>query len=149
MAKINGVFFKKIKSNIDKRGFFREIFRDDILIKKKLRQISHSFIKKKVIKAWHVHQKQSQWNYLLKGKIKLYLYDTRPSSKTYKKHITLNIDSKKSSIMYFFPAGVAHGYITLSNENHMIYGTSGIYNPSEEYKINLKNNLIPNFFNKK
>ena len=48
MAKIKGVFFKKIKSNIDKRGFFREIFRDDVLIKKKLRQISHSFIKKKL-----------------------------------------------------------------------------------------------------
>jgi len=149
MAKINGVYFKKIKSNIDKRGFFREIFRDDFLIKKKLRQISHSFIKKNIIKAWHLHQKQSQWNYLLKGKIKLYLFDTRPSSKTYKKHTTFNIDSKKSSIMYFFPAGVAHGYLTLSNENHMIYGTSGLYNPSEEYKINLKNNLIPNFFNKK
>ena len=148
MTKIHGVFYKKIKSNIDNRGFFREIFKDNILIKKKLRQISHSFIKKKVIKAWHIHKKQSQWNYLLKGKIKLYLYDTRLSSKTFKKYTTLIIDSKKDSIMYFFPAGVAHGYITLSNENHMIYGTSGIYNPEEECKMSLKNDLIPNFFSK-
>ena len=148
MTKIHGVLFKKIKSNIDSRGFFREIFKDDILIKKKIRQISHSFIKRKIIKAWHIHKNQSQWNYLLKGKIQVYLYDMRLRSKTFKKHTTLSINSKKDSIMYFFPPGVAHGYITLSNENHMIYGTSGIYNPEEEYKISLKNDLIPNFFNK-
>ena len=28
----------------------------------------------------------------------------------------------------------------------MIYGTSGIYNPKEEYKVSLNNKLIPNFF---
>ena len=85
---------------------------------------------------------------LLKGKIKVYLYDTRLKSKTFKKYSELNIDTKKDVIMYFFPAGVAHGYITLSQENHMIYGTSGTYDPGEEYKINLSNELIPNFFKK-
>lgn len=146
---IKDVIIKKIISHNDKRGFFREIFKT----KKKskniiLKQISHSFIKKNVIKAWHLHRKQSQWNYLLKGKIKVYLYDTRLKSKTFKKYSELNIDTKKDVIMYFFPAGVAHGYITLSQENHMIYGTSGTYDPGEEYKINLSNELIPNFFKK-
>ena len=146
---IKGVVIIKIKSHNDKRGFFREIFKTKKNSKKiNFKQISHSYIKKRIIKAWHIHKKQSQWNYLLKGKIKLYLFDTRLSSKTFRKHTTLSIDSKKDSIMYFFPAGVAHGYITLSNENHMIYGTSGIYNPEEEFKMGLKNDLIPNFFNK-
>ncbi|WP_440915355.1 dTDP-4-dehydrorhamnose 3,5-epimerase family protein [Candidatus Pelagibacter sp.] len=148
MSKIQGVIFKNIKSHKDDRGFFREIFKDNKLISKKFKQISHSFIKKNIIKAWHLHRKQSQWNYLLKGKIILYLYDTRNKSKTFKKHTTICIDSKKKSVMYFFPAGVAHGYITLSKENHMIYATSGLYDPDEEYKISLENNLIPNFFNK-
>ena len=40
MTKIHGVLFKKIKSNIDSRGFFREIFKDDILIKKKLDKLA-------------------------------------------------------------------------------------------------------------
>ena len=39
MTKIQGVFFKKIKSNNDKRGFFREIFKDDLLIKKNLNKL--------------------------------------------------------------------------------------------------------------
>ena len=84
---------------------------------------------------------------MLKGNIKVYLYDTREKSKTFKKHQIIQINSKTKNIIYFFPPGVAHGYKTLANENHMIYATSGLHNPSEEYKINLKNNLIPNFFN--
>ena len=147
---IKGVVFKKIESHKDKRGFFREIFKLNKLFKnKKICQISHSYIKKDIIKAWHLHKIQDQWNYLLKGKLKVYLFDTRKKSKTYKKYICFNLDSKKQNLVYFFPSGVAHGYITKSKENHMIYGTSGIYNPKEEYKISLKNKLIPNFFLKK
>ena len=147
MSKIKGVFLKKIISNDDDRGFFREIFKDNVSIKKKkFKQISHSYIKKNIIKGWHLHKKQSQWNYLLKGKIKVYLYDTRIKSKTFKKHEVINIDSKENMIIYFFPPGVAHGYVTLSNENHMIYATTNIYNVSEEYKIPLNSKLIPNFF---
>ena len=43
---------ESIKSNKDKRGFFREIFRpDEISHKINIKQISHSFIKKNIIKA--------------------------------------------------------------------------------------------------
>ena len=114
MSKIQGVIFKNIKSHIDDRGFFREIFKENKLISKKFKQISHSFIKKNIIKAWHLHRKQCQWNYLLKGKIKLYLFDTRNNSKTYKKDTAIFIDSKKKNVMYIFTAGGAQGYITLS-----------------------------------
>ena len=112
---IKDVIIKKIISHNDKRGFFREIFKT----KKKskniiLKQISHSFIKKNVIKAWHLHRKQSQWNYLLKGKIKVYLYDTRLKSKTFKKYSELNIDTKKDVIMYFFPAVSTDSYVILT-----------------------------------
>ena len=64
-----------------------------------------------------------------------------------KKYDVIDIDSKKDNIVYFFPPYIAHGYIALSTENHMLYATSGVYNPKEEYKINLKNDVIPDFFN--
>ena len=35
MSKIKGVFLKKIISNDDDRGFFREIFKDNVSITKK------------------------------------------------------------------------------------------------------------------
>ena len=71
---IFGVKLINIKSNKDTRGFFREIFRPDKVDNKiNIKQISHSFIKKNIIKAWHIHKKQFQWNYLLKGRIKVTL----------------------------------------------------------------------------
>ena len=45
-------------------------------------------------------QKQSQWNYLLKGKLEVYLLDLRKNSKTYKK--IKFIVSDKIPVIYFF-----------------------------------------------
>ena len=86
-CKISGVKFIKIKSHNDKRGFFREILRIDDGYNNgiKFKQISHSKINQNIHKGWHFHKKQYQWNYLLSGKIKLYLLDNRIKSKTYKK----------------------------------------------------------------
>ena len=136
-----------IKNNINTRGFFREIFRpDEIGNKINIKQISHSFIKKNIIKAWHIHKKQFQWNYLLKGEIKVTLLDLRKNSKTFKNTKTFKISENNNKIVYFFPPGVAHGYISKNNENHMIYGTSGYYNPKEEYKIKPSKIEINNYF---
>ena len=83
---IDGVIKKKIISHNDKRGFFREIMKNDNKFTKiKFVQISHSKIKKSIKKGWHVHKKQSQWNYLIKGSIKVFLLDLRKQSRTYNK----------------------------------------------------------------
>ena len=132
---IKDLIIRKIISKDDKRGFFREIMKiSDSYTKIKFKQISHSKIHKSIKKGWHVHKKQYQWNYLLKGKIKVYLLDLRKKSKTYKQQSKF-IVSEKKPVIYFFPPNVAHGYITLANDNHIIYGTSGIYSKSEEYKL--------------
>ena len=135
-CKISGVKFIKIKSHNDKRGFFREIFRLDNKYNNgiKFKQISHSRTKRNILKGWHFHKRQYQWNYLLSGKIKLYLLDNRINSKTYKKKFTTTLDSK-SQFLYFLPPHVGHAYKTLNKENHMIYATSGYYELNEEYKL--------------
>jgi dTDP-4-dehydrorhamnose 3,5-epimerase len=144
---IKDVIIRNIISNNDKRGFFREIFRPDKINKKiPIKQISHSFIKKNIIKAWHVHKDQYQWNYLLKGRIKVTLIDLRKESKTFKNVQTFEILENKNKSIYFFPPGIAHGYITKNIENHMIYGTSGYYNIKEEYKVKPSNEDILNYF---
>jgi len=132
---IKGVIIRNIISNNDGRGFFREIMKvTDAYTNVKFKQISHSKIRKSIKKGWHVHKKQYQWNYLLKGKIQVYLLDLRKNSKTYNKQDKFIITEKKPMI-YFFPPHVAHGYITLEKENHIIYGTSSVYSKSEEYKL--------------
>ena len=144
---IKGVKITKIKSYNDNRGFFREILKQkDKYTNVNFKQISHSFIKKNITKGWHLHKKQYQWNYLVTGKINVWLFDTRKKSKTYKKSLKINIDSKKDKILYFFPPGVAHGYKSISKINHIIYGTSGYYDKAEEKKLDLNSDLIPNYF---
>lgn len=134
---IKGIVIKFIKSYRDNRGFFREIFKlTDKYTNKKFNQISHSEIKRGVVKGWHVHKKQYQWNYLLKGKIKVYLKDLRKESKTFNKIVNFKISDNKP-IIYFFPPNIAHAYIAKGKENHMIYATSGEYNPLEEYKLKI------------
>jgi len=64
---------RKLKKNIDNRGFFTEIFRlDQFNFNSKISQVSHSYIKKNIIKGWHFHKKQTQWNYLLIGKTRVF-----------------------------------------------------------------------------
>ena len=132
---IEGVIIKKIISHNDNRGFFREIMKNDSKFTKiKFQQISHSKIRKSIRKGWHIHKKQYQWNYLLKGGVKVTLLDLRKKSKTFMKKMHFSVNEKKP-IVYFFPPNVAHSYITLKKDNHIIYGTSGIYSKSEEYKL--------------
>ena len=136
---IKGVIKKKIISYNDKRGFFREIMKNDNKYTKvKFVQISHSKIKKSIRKGWHVHKKQYQWNYLIKGSIKVSLLDLRKKSKTYMKKMNFSVN-EKNPIVYFFPPHIGHSYITLKDDNHMIYGTSGTYSKDEEYKLTFKN----------
>jgi len=50
-----------VKNNIDKRGFFIEIFKHDQLkFKHKILQVSHSNIKKKKIKNRHFNKKKNK-----------------------------------------------------------------------------------------
>ncbi len=143
MQIFKNVFKVDLKENKDKRGFFTEIFRIDQLdFKSKILQVSHSFTKKNILKGWHFHKKQTQWNYLLEGKIKVFLIDNRKNSKTYRKIKSFIIDSKKNKTVYFFPANIGHAYIAISQKNHMIYGTSGNYEIKEEYKLPFNENLL-------
>ena len=81
---INGVEMFELRTHSDERGFFREIFRfsecsDGISVG----QMSHSLVNEGVVKAWHGHVSQSQWNYVVNGKIQVVLYDDRNDSSTY------------------------------------------------------------------
>ena len=54
----------------------------------------------------------------------------------------LLLTQKKNKTVYFFPANIGHAYIAISQQNHMIYGTSGNYEIKEEYKLPFNENLL-------
>ena len=132
---IDGVKIIELTTHADERGFFREIFRfseqfTDVLVG----QLSHSMVNEGVVKAWHGHVHQSQWNYVLSGQIKVALFDNREDSSTYKESMEFVGGNKIDPIAYFFPPGVLHGYKCIKGPMHIIYVTSGVYDLEDEIR---------------
>ena len=78
---IEGVVIKELVTNVDERGFFRDIIRNtDEFFKEGFGQWGHSLMHTGVSKAWHIHKIQIDWWYVASGVLKLALFDTRPES---------------------------------------------------------------------
>ena len=133
---IDGVKIIKLTTYGDERGFFREIFRfTEQFEGVPIGQMSHSLVKEGVVKAWHGHVYQSQWNYVVLGKIIVALWDNRKESPTYRETIEFLMGDGEAPKAYFFPPGVLHGYKCLKGPMQIIYVTSGFYDIKDEIRI--------------
>ena len=140
---LNNTNFINIKKNYDERGFFSEIIRfSNFKYNFKKAQISHSKVKKNILKGWHGHKIQCQWNYVVRGTLLVVLYDNNPLSNTYKKYIKKYIGQKYNNIAYYFSPGILHSYKCISNIADIIYITSDNYDPLNEIKININSERI-------
>ncbi len=133
---IDGVIIKELTTHSDERGFFREIIRvTDEFFQEGFGQWSHSKMFRDVIKAWHIHQKQSDWWYVSAGAIKVVLHDLRKDSPTYQQTQELLMGDGYGEKVLKIPPGVAHGCKVLSGEAHLFYITSNTYDPQDEGRI--------------
>jgi dTDP-4-dehydrorhamnose 3,5-epimerase len=133
---IDGVEIKYLETHTDHRGFFREVIRyDDLFMSEQIKQISHSKVYSGVIKAWHAHKYQTQWNYVVRGLIYVILFDLRDNSPTYGKKMEFICGDDQKNIVYKFPNGVLHGYKCLNGPMDIIYFTSGKYDIEDEIRI--------------
>ena len=133
---INGVEILKLNTYPDERGFFREILRNTNLYSNELiGQISHSMVYTGIIKAWHGHKLQTQWNYVCSGLIYVSLYDNRDDSSTQGETMSFLVGDNQEIKLYKFPPGVLHGYKVQNGPMNIIYVTSGIYDLEDEIRI--------------
>ncbi len=133
---INGVAFKKLETHLDERGFFREIIRvEDDFFEEGFGQWSHSLMYPGVIKAWHIHNKQTDWWYVCTGVLKIVLYDKRSKSATYRQTLEMMLGDGYEPSILKIPPGVAHGCKCLSGPTNLLYITSHIYDPEDEGRI--------------
>ena len=133
---IDGVMIKKLVRHPDERGYFEEIIRvTDDFFKEGFGQLSHSYMVKGVVKAWHVHTTQIDWWYCVTGKIKAVVYDNRPNSPTYKELNEFILGDDPDNIVLKIPAGVAHGMKVVVGPCHFVYATSTVYDMKEEGRI--------------
>ena len=139
---IEGVKIKHLDTHTDERGFFREVFRfSEEFENISVGQLSHSLVNEMVIKAWHGHKIQSQWNYVVTGLMKVVLYDNRIGP-TNGETIDFLVGDGLDPMAYFFPPGVLHGYKCLKGPMQIIYVTSGIYNLEDEIRMTNENLAI-------
>lgn len=133
---IEGVIVKELVTHSDERGFFREIIRvTDEFFTPGFGQLSHSLVYPGIVKAWHAHKRQHQWTYVAAGDLLVVLHDTRPESPTFRETVEILLGEHYPARSYGMPPGVAHGYRCLTGPAHVIYVTSGTYDPEDEVRI--------------
>ncbi len=148
---LEGVLQINIPQHIDNRGSFMESYSEKIVktlgSNIKWVQENESISKKYVFRGLHFQKgnyAQSKLIRLSNGKIIDVMLDLRKSSKTFLKYISINL--KKSNIILFIPKGIAHGFISLSNNTIINYKCDSIYNPNYESGVNpFKSNLKIDF----
>ena len=113
---ITGLKIIKTKMFFDNRGFFKEVFRNN-LIKKNFKFDVMSSSKKNVIRGLHIQIKKPQAKVItvVSGKIMDVAVDLRKNSKTFGKYYSLII-SDKSEYSFYIPEGFAHGFLCLSDK---------------------------------
>ena len=133
--KIDGLFIVKNKKFIDRRGYFKELYRENI-IQKRFPFLVMSFSKKNVVRGLHIQKNKMQGKFVtvLKGKIFDVAVDLRKKSKTFGKYFTTVI-SEKNSKSIFIPPGFAHGFLSLDKENFVIYSCTKYRSKNDEIGI--------------
>lgn len=135
-AKIEGVEIKDLVIHKDERGFFSEIMRQsEGIFQDSFAQWSYSFNNTGVVKAWHLHERQTDWMCTLVGDMKLVLYDTREDSSTHKEIMEILMGETQGLKVVKIPPGVAHGYKVINGPMSIVYLTNREYDPEDELRI--------------
>jgi dTDP-4-dehydrorhamnose 3,5-epimerase len=98
-----------------------------------------------VVKAWHLHKKQTDNVACLQGTIKLAVYDPREDSPTYKEvnEFYLGIHN---ALLVQLPAGVYHGWMCVSLEEAIVVNVpTEVYDREDpdEFRLDPYQNDIP------
>ena len=136
-TKFKDLILFKNKNFKDKRGYFKEIIRENKL-KKKFPFLVMSYSKQNVIRGLHIQTKNPQGKFItvIKGKIFDVAVDLRKNSKTFGEIFTFEL-SEKNSYSIFIPPGFAHGFQCLDRENYIVYSCTKYREKNYEATIDI------------
>jgi len=139
---ITGLKIIKTKMFFDNRGFFKEVFRND-LIKKNFKFDVMSSSKKNVLRGLHIQTKKPQAKVItvVFGKIMDVAVDLRKNSKTFGKYYSLII-SDKSEYSFYIPEGFAHGFLCLSDKCIVHYKCSEYRHKESETTLDWRDQTV-------
>jgi dTDP-4-dehydrorhamnose 3,5-epimerase len=105
---IEGVRIKPLKVIPDERGLVMEMLRCDDEVFEKFGQVYLSVAYPGVVKGWHYHKLQTDYFTIVKGMMKVVLYDQRKDSPT---HGEINefFMGEQNRILLVIPPFIVHG----------------------------------------
>ncbi len=145
MKLIQGVNVKPLKVIADERGYLMEMMRADDPFFQKFGQSYVSVAYPGVVKGWHFHKVQTDHFVIVKGMMKVVLYDQREGSPT-KGLINEFFMGEKNPVLVTIPPGVVHGMKGIGNEPAMLVNVPTEmykYNEPDEYRIDPHTKDIP------
>jgi len=116
---IEGVRVKRLKVIPDERGRLMEMLRADDELYIKFGQVYMTTAYPGTVKAWHYHKKQVDNFAVVKGMMKVVLYDSREKSPTYKE-IGEFFMGEHNPILLQIPAYVYHGFKSISESEAIV-----------------------------
>jgi dTDP-4-dehydrorhamnose 3,5-epimerase len=134
---IDGVTVKNLKLIPDERGRLMEILRCDDPFFQKFGQVYLTTAYPGVVKAWHYHKKQTDHFCVVKGMMKVVLYDAREGSPT-RGEVNEFFLGEANPILVVIPPGVYHGMKGIGTEQaYLINCPTEPYNHAapDEYRL--------------
>ncbi|MEK6591010.1 MAG: dTDP-4-dehydrorhamnose 3,5-epimerase family protein [Nitrospinota bacterium] len=142
---IDGVKVKRLKVIPDERGRLMEMLRCDDEIFEKFGQIYMTTVYPGVVKGWHYHRVQNDNFVIVKGMVKVALYDEREGSSTKGKINEFFLGGHNPTLLHI-PRLVVHGFKGIGIEEAIVINcTTEPYNHNapDEFRIDPHNNNIP------
>ncbi|MFH1292389.1 MAG: dTDP-4-dehydrorhamnose 3,5-epimerase family protein [bacterium] len=139
---IHGVVIKPLKKISDERGCIMHMLKNTDDEFEKFGEIYFSTVYPGIVKGWHIH-KEMVLNYsVVKGNIKLVLYDGRDDSAT-KGEIQEIFMGDKNYCLVQIPCGVTNGFKGVGDEEAIVANCATIpHDPNEIERIDPLNNDI-------
>ena len=142
---IDGVGVRRAKVLPDERGRLGEIMRADDPWFEKFGQVYFTTTWPGVVKAWHYHSGQTDHFYVIKGTVKVALYDQRDNSPT-KGTVNEVYLGEHCPGLLRIPPGVLHGWMCVGRrEAYIVNIVSEMYNYTDpdEFRTDPHDNDIP------
>jgi dTDP-4-dehydrorhamnose 3,5-epimerase len=142
---IEGVNTKRLRVIPDERGRLMEILRADDELFQQFGQVYITTTYPQVVKAWHFHKIQTDNIAVVKGMLKLALYDSREESPT-KGEVNEFYIGEHNPLLVQIPKEVYHGWMCVSQEESITINIPTEvyhYDEPDEYRIHPHDNDIP------
>jgi len=145
MKLIDGVKIKKLKVIPDERGYLMEMLRCDDEFYQKFGQVYLTVAYPGVVKGWHYHKKQIDHFVVVRGTLKVVLYDGREESPT---HGEINefFMGEHNPMLLVIPTYVLHGMKGIGTEGGLLINVPTEpynYDEPDEFRVHPHDNDIP------